>query len=319
MLLIAIFVVMLLVIAGLFLLITAPTTRQKIFEKRLSSVALGHGPRAEEPADIIKRVTYSESPLVDALLKKYSFTRNLKNLLSEANSSWTVTQLLLGTLILLAGVPLVCAIWLSSFLVRFALGALIAAIPYIIVRVQREHRLHRFEVRLPDAIDLICRGLRAGHSISSAIQMVGQEVRPPVGPEFRKCFEQQNFGLPFREALEGLEKRIPIPDLQFLVTAILVQKESGGNLVEVLDKTAVVIRERLRIKGELGIYTAQGRLTGWILGLLPFVLFVMLSFINPQYTGILLEDPTGQKLIFAGIVGMVLGFYTIRRIVDIKV
>ena len=149
--------------------------------------------------------------------------------------------------------------------------------------------------------------------------MVGQEVAAPVGVEFKKCFEQQNFGLPFREAIEDLARRIPIADLQFLVTAILVQKESGGNLAEVLDKAGVVIRERIRIKGELAIYTAQGKLTGWILGMLPFIMFVLLSMVNSQYTAVLIHDPLGQKLVIVGLVLMTAGFLMIRKIVNIKV
>jgi tight adherence protein B len=163
------------------------------------------------------------------------------------------------------------------------------------------------------------RGLRAGHSVSAAIEMVSQEVADPTGSEFRKTFEQQNFGLPFREALEDLARRVPLPDLQFMVTAILVQKETGGNLAEILDKTGNVIRERARLKGQLQVYTAQGRLTSWILGLLPFVMFVLLSLVNPAYTRVLVDDPLGQKLVMVGMALMLLGFYVIRRIVDIKV
>ena len=179
--------------------------------------------------------------------------------------------------------------------------------------------MHKFEELLPEAIDLMSRGLKAGHAVNSAIEMVSQETPEPVGTEFRRIFEEQNFGLPMREALINMAKRVPLEDVQFLVTAMLVQRETGGNLAEILDKTTYVIRERFRLRGQLRIYTAQGRLTGWILSALPFFLFAVLDFLNPDYEGILLQDPTGQKLLCAGVGLMAIGWFAIRKVIDIKV
>ncbi|MBI1984273.1 MAG: type II secretion system F family protein, partial [Acidobacteria bacterium] len=137
--------------------------------------------------------------------------------------------------------------------------------------------------------------------------------------EFRRVFEEQNFGLPLREAMLNLARRIPLPDVSFLVTAILVQKETGGNLAEILDKTTIVIRERFRLRGQLRVYTAQGRLTGWILVALPFFLFGVMTFLNPSYELVLIKDPTGQKLVYAGLIMMVVGVLVIRKVIDIKV
>jgi tight adherence protein B len=185
--------------------------------------------------------------------------------------------------------------------------------------IKRKARLNRFESVLPDAIDLMARALRAGHAVTAAIEMVAREIPNPVGIEFRRVFEEQNFGLPLREALLNLATRVPVPDLQFLVTAMLVQKETGGNLAEVLDKTAAVIRERSRLLGQLRIYTAQGRMTGWILGLLPFIVFAMMNFLNRGYARIMIDDPTGRKAIWLGLGLMTVGAWMIRKIVDIKV
>jgi tight adherence protein B len=149
--------------------------------------------------------------------------------------------------------------------------------------------------------------------------MVSKEIADPVGTEFRRVFEEQNFGLPIREALLNLANRVPVPDLQFLVTAMLVQKETGGNLAEVLDKTGSVIRERSRLLGQLRIYTAQGRMTGWILGLLPFIVFLLMNFVNPSYARTLINDPMGRKAIWLGLGLMIIGVWMIRKIVDIKV
>jgi tight adherence protein B len=194
-----------------------------------------------------------------------------------------------------------------------------ATTPYIFLRIKRNARLRAFETILPEAIDLLGRALRAGHALTAAIEMVSKEIADPVGTEFRRVFEEQNFGLPIREALLNLASRVPVPDLQFLVTAMLVQKETGGNLAEVLDKTGTVIRERSRLLGQLRIYTAQGRMTGWILGLLPFIVFMLMNFVNPTYARTLINDPMGRKAIWLGLALMVIGVWMIRKIVDIRV
>ena len=149
--------------------------------------------------------------------------------------------------------------------------------------------------RLADAIELIARALRAGHSMGSAIEIVAEQSAEPLGSEFAIVFQQQKFGIPFRDALLQLGDRVPSKDLHFLITAILVQKETGGDLTEMLDRTTRVIRERIRIEGEIRTYTAQGRLTGWILSCLPIVMLVLINLITPGYSHILFHDPTGAE------------------------
>lgn len=317
--LILLFLVILVASFAAVMLLTRPTLTEKRVQQRLSEISVGSLARAPDAPDLLLRVTYSDIALLDTVFRNLSLTRKLQAQISEADSSWTVGRLLAATLLIFA-----VAAWLSSFLVpavalQLILATALAAGPYVSIRVQRQVRFRKFEQTLPDAIDLMGRALRAGHSVAAAIEMVSQEVAEPARSEFRKVFEQQNFGLPFREALEDLSRRVPLPDWQFVVTAILVQKETGGNLAEILDKTGFVIRERARLKGQLRIHTAQGRLTGWILGLLPFIMFVLLTLVNPKYTRVLIEDPLGQKLVLVGIGLMALGFYVIRRIVDIKV
>ncbi|HLW52775.1 MAG TPA: type II secretion system F family protein [Candidatus Angelobacter sp.] len=304
---------------ALVILLTRPSRRAQLLQQRLENVSLGSEPSGERPIDILKKVTFSDIPFLDSIFRSYSLTRNLRELLVQANSSWTVGRLIATMLLVFVLAAWISGIWIPILILRLVVALLLAAVPYVIVRFQKAKRFKAFDNALPDAIDLMSRGLRAGHSVSSVIEIVGKEIQDPVGPEFRKAFEQQNFGLPFRDSLEDLARRIPIADLQFVVTAILVQKDSGGNLAEVLDKAAVVIRERLRLKGELAIYTAQGRLTGWILGILPFIMFVLIGLVNPNYTTILIHDELGQKLVLVGLGLMGLGFYIIRKIVDIKV
>ena len=228
-------------------------------------------------------------------------------------------RLLLGSL-----VAFVVAYWISElFGLNRAIAPIIAFVallfPYSFLYVKRKRQFQKFTALLPDAMDLVSRALRAGHSLTAALDLVGQEIADPVGKEFRRVSEEQNLGLPLRDALLNLAERVPLPDVRFLVAAMLIQRETGGNLVEVLDKTTSLLRDRIRLQGEVRIYTAQGRLTGWILCLLPVFLFFALTAINPNYTAPLLNEPAGQHLLIAGSVLMLLGILAIRKIVQIKV
>jgi tight adherence protein B len=209
--------------------------------------------------------------------------------------------------------------WIVDLIPALIAGILAAALPVLVLRAKRARRLRKFDQKLPDALDLIARALRAGHSIAAAIEIVSEEGVEPLRSEFGEVYKQQNFGIPQRDALLQLGRRVPSADLQIVITAMLVQKETGGNLVEILDRTTAVLRDRMRIQGELRIHTAQGRLTGWILCLLPVVMFCLISFANPSYTDVLIHDPVGRKLTYTGIGMMVMGGLLIRKIVKIKV
>jgi tight adherence protein B len=163
------------------------------------------------------------------------------------------------------------------------------------------------------------RGLRAGHSIAAVMEMVGSEIGDPVGIEFRSLHKEQSLGLPIREAIMNLVERVPVDDLRFLATAILLQKESGGNLVQILDKTSLVLRERARLRGQLQIYTAQGRITGWILCAAPFLMFGLINLTNHQYEKPLFTTSLGIKMVYGGLTMMVIGILLIRKIIDVKV
>ncbi|HWR35687.1 MAG TPA: type II secretion system F family protein [Clostridia bacterium] len=299
--------------------VTRPSKSEVALQERLLNVVRNPLDASIDSDDILKRESYSDLPLADLILSRLAITESLQQLIKQANSNWTVGRVIFGSLLLLAAGSWIAGLWLHNFPVGAVVGLVLSSVPYLTLRMKRGARLRRFNSLLPEAIDLMSRALRAGHAVTAAIEMVAKEISDPVGTEFRRAFEEQNFGLPLREALLNLAKRVPIDDVKFLVTAILVQKETGGNLAEVLDKTAAVLRERMRLLGQLRIHTAQGRLTGWILGLLPFIVFGLLNFINPGYARILLEDPLGQKLVWAGLVLMAFGIWVIRKIVDIKV
>lgn len=324
MLIIILFVVLVGLTFAAVWFVTSPTKSETTLDQRLSELSRPSQSDYEEARDaaaqdIIRRVSYSDLPLVDSFLLSSGLGERLHDRLRQANVSWTVGRLLFGSLAVMVFGAWLAGLWLHSVVLGLVIGVILGVAPFLYLTIKRGQRLHSFAQLLPEAIDLMSRALRAGHALTSTIEMVAREIADPVGTEFRRCFEEQNYGLPLREALINLARRVPIADLKFLVTAMLVQKETGGNLAEVLDKTAMVIRERARLLGQLRIYTAQGRLTGWILGVLPFIMFMLLHLLNPGYTRILLDDPTGQKLIWTGLALMALGVWVIRRIVDIKV
>ena len=316
---VSVFIALMVLVFLVLIIAMRPSESEKALQQRLRTIEHASTGAVDEATDILRQETLSDIPWLNDLMQQVPIFRKLQHLLTQAESTWTV-----GTLVSSSLVLAVLATWLASyraptFVLSLIVGLAFGAIPYVYLAFKRWKRLRRFEQLLPDTIDLMARALRAGHTITSAIEMVSSEGSEPVASEFRRVFEEQNFGLPLREAMLNLADRVPLPDVQFLVTAILVQKETGGNLAEVLDKAAVVIRERFRLRGQLRVYTAQGRLTGWILAGLPFIMFVLLNIVNPNYERVLLTDPVGQKLIYIGIGLMVLGGWVIRRVIDIKV
>jgi len=184
---------------------------------------------------------------------------------------------------------------------------------------QRSKRLDKFQEGLPEALDLMVSALRAGHSLIAAMGSVARECADPIGCEFKGCFEEQNYGLEMRTAMENLINRVPLQDLRIVATAIMIQKESGGNLAEVLDKTGHVIRERFRLKRQVGVHTAQGRMTGLVLTFLPVGLGIALYMVNPEMISILWKNPIGLKLLYSACGMLVIGGFIIRHIVNMDV
>jgi tight adherence protein B len=199
------------------------------------------------------------------------------------------------------------------------IGVLGGLAPLAFVLHRRSQRFNRIEQELPESLDLMVSGLRAGHSLVAALRLVAYESPEPIGGEFRICFDEQNYGLELRTAMENLVRRAPLQDLRIVVTAILIQKESGGNLAEVLDKASYVIRERFRLKRQVRVHTAQGRLTGWILSFLPVVLGIGLYLVNPETMSILWTRPIGIKLLYTSAAMTLTGALIIRKIVNMEV
>ena len=193
------------------------------------------------------------------------------------------------------------------------------ALPFLLLSRKRGKRMRAFEEEFPEALDLISRALKAGHAFATGLKMVADEMAEPVGPEFRKTFDEQNFGLPMKDALDNLTQRVPIIDVRFFATAVLIQRETGGNLSEILENLAHVVRERFKILRQVRVYTAHGRMTGYVLLALPAVLCVALAFINPDHMNLLFREHMGQMLLLGAIVMQTCGYMWIRQVVKIEV
>jgi tight adherence protein B len=317
-----IFGAVLLISFVVIVLVMRPSSSERVIEGRIAKLRQGTdapSPAVVEATPILKLTRLSQSVWVDTMLQRCRWAHRIQRMIEQAGSSWTASKVIGAGFALSSTNFLFIYFELSNVLVALVAAAVLAVAPLLFLRYQKQRRLQEFNRYLPEAIDLMSRALRAGHSVTAAIEIVGEECPEPVRTEFREVYRQQNFGLPLRDALLQLAQRMPLPELGFIVTAILLQRETGGNLVEVLDRTTAVIRERLHIQGEIRIYTAQGRLTGWILSALPIAMFFLLSVANRGYTRVLIEDPTGRKLVYGGLSLMVVGALAIRKIVDVKV
>jgi tight adherence protein B len=249
----------------------------------------------------------------------FELTPYLRKVLDQANLSWSAGRLMAVSTVCFA-VPTYLVDWkFDQILPALGVGVACGLAPYGLVLFKRSQRFGKFEQGLPEALDLMVSGLRAGHSLIAAMGLVGRECPDPVGGEFKTCFEEQNYGLELKSAIENLIERVPLQDLRIVATAIMIQKESGGNLAEVLDKTSYVIRERFRLKRQIRVHTAQGRLTGVILALLPVVLGVALFFVNPTMMSILWTRDIGIKLLWTSAGMTFVGGLVIRHIVNMEV
>jgi tight adherence protein B len=282
-------------------------------------LAISSSKNEDDLADIRKTELFSAIPWLNACLIRLDIAPRLRRLLYQADMTTTPGALLLSAF---------ASSFVFGYLVYVKTGAALMALivsvatgtaPFLYVLQKRASRFHKFEERLPAALDLMVSAMRAGQSLVSALGIVAGEVPEPIGREFRICFDEQNYGLELRTALQNLLTRVPLTDMRMIVSAILIQKESGGNLAEVLDKTAQIIRERFRIKKQISIHTAQGRLTGWILSILPIVLGFILYTLNPAHMSVLWTNPTGVKLMYMAGGMELIGALIIRKIVRIRV
>jgi tight adherence protein B len=256
-------------------------------------------------------------PAVDRLLG--SGNPALTKLIEQSGVRTTPSALALATVGAAAGAGLLCSLFAVNPLFWLVAALLGAGAPLLWLSHKRSSRMARFEEQFPEALDLLSRAIRAGHAFQTAMGMVADELQAPVGTEFRTSFDQQNFGLPVREVLAQMTERVPLLDVKFFVTAVTIQRETGGNLAEILDNLAHVVRERFKIHRQVRVHTAHGRFTGWVLMALPAALAVALSFINPEHMKLLFEESMGRMMILVAIVMQIIGYVWIRRVIKIEV
>ena len=282
--------------------------------------ALGKEKEKHAPIlDFRKDEIFSTIPWLHKVLSRFDLIPRLQKVLNQAEIKWTPGALLLVCIASFAIPADLIDLRTGSIIVGLLVGLALGFIPLSFVLIKRGKRFKKFEEGLPDALDLMTSALRVGHSFNSAMSLVSRECSDPIGSEFKACFDEQNYGLELRVALENLTSRIPLQDLKIVVTAILIQRESGGNLAEVLEKTAYVIRQRFRLKRQVMVHTAQGRLTGWVLTILPIALGVGLYIVNPETTSLLWTREIGVKLLFAAGGMLVIGTLIIQKIVRMDV
>jgi tight adherence protein B len=294
-------------------------TPERVQASLAFALKTSRGASREEVIDVRKNDSLSSVPWIHDLLVRIHPVRELRLVLDQADLKWTP-----GTLLLAAAASWALAaylIYLGTHLLAASLlfGLAAGAAPFGYVWNKRQRRFKSFEQRLPDALDLMVSALRAGHSTNGALGLVATDSPEPVRREFRLCFEEQNFGMDMRAAMDNMLARVPLQDLRIITTAIMIQKESGGNLAEVLEKTAQVIRERFRIRDQVRVLTAQGRMTGWVLSLLPVGLGFAISVVNREYIMLLFTKPLGHMIIAFGVMMNLFGLLVIRKIVNIRI
>jgi len=290
------------------------TLADRRMERRLREVS--HREDDDRPTSFIRDKKAGPLPALDRALGGSSSLSRLVEQSGVATTPSTIVLASLGLAVLLAAGTLIFVRQPFAWLVGGLVGLML---PYGFLRHRRNARMKRFEEQFPEALDLLSRAIRAGHAFQTAMGMCADELPAPVGIEFRKSFDQQNFGLPLKDALNELAERVPILDVKFFVTAVLIQRETGGNLAEILDNLAHVVRERFKILRQVRVHTAHGRFTGYVLLALPAALAVALMFINPEHMNLLFEEKIGQMMIVGCIVMQAVGFIWIKKIVKIEV
>ena len=295
------------------------SARARLLRDRLAAVQKAAERKPSEELALLRDEMLSEIPALDTLLRRSARVSNLQLLLSQADLNLRAGNMLIICMVsavLFAAVALVLG---GSAVFGWAGLMAGALLPYSYASYRRTKRFQKFEELFPEAIDTLARAVRAGHAFTTALELIATEVADPISTEFRKLFEEQKFGLPVRDALLNLTERVPLVDVKFFVTAVMLQRETGGNLAEILDNLSYMIRERFKIMRQVRVFTAQGRLTMALLMALPPLIVIVMLTMNPSFIRPLFTDPIGHTLIVGGIALQTLGYFVIRRVIRIQV
>lgn len=286
--------------------------------RRLRVMSAGsHG--GEQNISIIKDRLLSKTPMMQRVLLQMPRVGAMDRLLQQSGVTWSVSDFLGLSLIAFLATLFGTSYLPMPWLFRLVIAVVVALLPYLYVTRAKTKRLDRIEQQLPDALDLMGRALRAGHAFPTALKMVGDEMSDPIATEFRIAFDEVNFGIAMPDALMNLATRVPSTDLRYFVIAVLIQRETGGNLSELLATISAIIRDRLKLMGQVKVLSAEGRLSAWILSLLPFGAAFMIQIVNPKFLEVLYTDPAGRKMLAVAGVMMLLGILAMRKIIHIRV
>ncbi len=290
--------------------------RNKI-RNRLKALSLGDN--ASDISDILRKRMLSEVPVWNQILSSLSMAKRLDRLVEQANVQQPLGFFVLLTLLLALSGYVGSSFATTNRVIAIIVGTLLGAIPFCYVCSKKKQRMQKLERQLPDGLALIARALRAGHAFSSGMSLAADEFDDPLGAEFSKTLDEINFGVSVPDALKNLADRVDSSDIKYFVVSVIIQREAGGNLAEIMDKIAYVIRERFKLRGRIKVLSAEGKLTAIVLAALPFLVIIALRFTNPNYINTLLSDPTGR--IIAAIAGlmMVMGILIMKRMIHIKV
>ena len=317
--LLLVFIAVLLLLEGAYLLWKSyKGPKAKKIETRLRALSASRD--NSQQTQLLKRRMLSEVPAIERFLLSIAKAQRLDKFILQAGLDWTVSRLLLTCAAF--GVIVFMIMFYAahqSLLLSGLVGAVFAAAPLLYVSYQRSGRMGRFERQLPEALDLITRALRSGHAFSSALQMVGEEMAEPIAGEFRIVHDEVNFGVALQQALTNLSERVPLTDLRYFIVSVLIQRESGGNLTEVLGNLSRLIRERLKLMAKVKVLSSEGRLSAWILGIMPFALAGVMYLVNPEFMSPLWKDPIGISIVKYMLILMAVGVFVLTRIVKIRV
>jgi tight adherence protein B len=302
-----------------FVWVASPDNTQRVVRRLEESTPQAQAYQRAAASVLIRDEGLSALPWLDRALGNWSKIGAFQHVLSQAGIEAKPGKIILTTAVVAMAGYLCASLFFGKALFGLAAAVVVGVIPIFVIFYRRRSRLRAFEKNLPEAIDLLARAVRAGHALYNGIEIVGQEMNEPLAGEFRKTFEEQRLGLEFREALVNLTKRVPLQDVKFFAAALTIQDETGGNLAEILANLAATVRERFKIRGDVRVKTAQGRMTAVILTSLPPGMLILLNFLNPGYSRVLFTDPYGIMAISIAAALQVVGAFILWRIVDIDV
>ncbi len=312
-------VTMALVVSGMYFFVEAPSAKRKLrarLETAKSDLARADSGSLE--TELLRAEVLSEIPAIHNFLIKLPGTQKLQLFIQQSAMDMTAGMLLTISFISAWVVFLTSLIIGVSVLLAVVVAVLAGLVPFLVVAVKRQRRFLKFEELFPDAIDLLGRAVRAGHAFTTGLELIAKEMPSPVCDEFQRTYEQQNLGLPLRDAFQNMMRRVPLADVRIFVTALIIQRESGGNLAEILDNLSHVIRERFKLMRQIRVYTAQGRLSLYLLVAVPPIMGLMVYTMDREYIMRLFTDPMGIQMLVAGVILQVFGYFVIRKIIQPK-